>query len=233
VDGTPASSPSRMSLRLRGVERRFREGEQVHSVLRGIDLEVPGGEFVALLGPSGSGKSTLLNLVAGIDRPDAGEIEVDGTPIHDMDERERTLLRRRRMGFIFQFFNLIPTLTVEENLLLPLELAGRSGPEDRARARALLEGVGLGGRESSWPDRLSGGEQQRVAMARAITHRPAIVLADEPTGNLDRQTGEMVLDLLVRLVRESGTTLIMVTHAEAMAERADRILQLVDGRLAS
>jgi putative ABC transport system ATP-binding protein len=233
VDGTPASSPSPMSLRLRGVERRFREGQQVHSVLRGIDLEVAGGEFVALLGPSGSGKSTLLNLVAGIDRPDAGEIEVDGTPIHDMDDRERTLLRRRRMGFIFQFFNLIPTLTVEENLLLPLELAGRSGPEDRARARALLDEVGLGGRESSWPDRLSGGEQQRVAMARAITHRPAIVLADEPTGNLDRQTGEKVLDLLVRLVRESGTTLIMVTHAEAMAERADRILRLVDGRLAS
>jgi putative ABC transport system ATP-binding protein len=200
-------------------------------VLRGLDLEVRPGEFVALLGPSGSGKTTLLNLVAGIDVPDQGAVEVDGVAIHSLSERERTLFRRDRMGFVFQFFNLIPTLTVEENLLLPLELAGRAGPRDRARARALLEEVGLGDRRASWPDRLSGGEQQRVAVARAVAHEPTLILADEPTGNLDRLTGERVLDIMIRLVREVGSTLVLVTHAEAAAGRADRLLDLVDGGL--
>jgi putative ABC transport system ATP-binding protein len=194
-------------------------------------MEVRRGEFVALLGPSGSGKSTLLNLIAGMDLPDAGEVEVDGVSLHRLSERERTLFRRRRIGFVFQFFNLIPTLTVEENLLLPLELAGRVGEEDRARADRLLAEVGLGDRGRSWPDRLSGGEQQRVALARALAHDPALVLADEPTGNLDRRSGERVLDLLVRMVRESGTTLVVVTHAERAADRADRVLELVDGTL--
>jgi len=219
------------ALRLRGIERAFREGNEVRTVLRGLDLDVAAGEFVALLGPSGSGKSTLLNLIAGIDVPDAGIVEVDGVAVHTLSERERTLLRRDRMGFIFQFFNLIPTLTVEENLLLSLELAGMVSAEGVARARMLLAEVGLTGRERSWPDRLSGGEMQRVALARALVHRPALVLADEPTGNLDRRTGERVLDLLVSLVRESGTTLVMATHSEAAAGRADRVFELADGRL--
>jgi putative ABC transport system ATP-binding protein len=196
-------------------------------------MEVQAGEFVALLGPSGSGKSTLLNLIAGMDRPDAGEVEVGGVPLHRLDERERTLFRRHRIGFVFQFFNLIPTLTVEENLLLPLELAGRVGREDRARASRLLAEVGLGDRGKSWPDRLSGGEQQRVAVARALAHDPTLILADEPTGNLDRRSGKRVLDLLARMVRESGTTLVVVTHSEGAAGRADRVLELVDGRLVS
>jgi len=225
------TAPPPPALRLRGIERSFREGGEIRSVLRGLNLDVPAGEFVALLGPSGSGKSTLLNLIAGIDVPDAGLVEVDGVGVHTLSERQRTLLRRDRMGFIFQFFNLIPTLTVEENLLLSLELAGLASAEGVARARMLLAEVGLAGREHSWPDRLSGGEMQRVALARAVVHRPALVLADEPTGNLDRRTGERVLDLLVSLVRESGTTLIMVTHSEGAAARADRVFELVDGHL--
>jgi putative ABC transport system ATP-binding protein len=229
--GTGGRRSGRPALRLSRLSRSFREGEQLHEVLRGLELEVLPGEFVALLGPSGSGKSTLLNLIAGIDVPDEGAVEVDGVSLHQLRERERTLVRRDRMGFVFQFFNLIPTLTVEENLLLPLELAGRTREEDRQRAQGLLAEVGLGDRGRSWPDRLSGGEQQRVALARALVHRPALVLADEPTGNLDRRTGERVLDLLVRLVRETGTTLVMVTHAEDAALRADRVLDLVDGTL--
>jgi putative ABC transport system ATP-binding protein len=185
----------------------------------------------ALVGPSGSGKSTLLNLVAGIDLPDAGEVEVDGVGIHALSERDRTLLRRYRMGFVFQFYNLIPTLTVEENLLLPLELAGRVESVHRARAHALLAQVGLGDRLRSWPDRLSGGEQQRVALARALVHEPALILADEPTGNLDREAGRRVLDLLLRLVRGAGATLLIATHSEAAARRADRVVEIVDGRL--
>ena len=228
-DGPAALQPS--ALRLEGLRRSFREGEQLHEVLQGVELDVGEGEFVALLGPSGSGKSTLLNLIAGIDVPDAGGVDVDGVALHLLSERDRTLFRRDRMGFVFQFFNLIPTLTVEENLLLPLELAGRTGPEDRDRAYALLDEVGLGDRRTSWPDRLSGGDQQRVALARAVAHRPALILADEPTGNLDRRTGERVLDLLVRLVGEVGTTLVMVTHSEGAAARAGRLLDLVDGRL--
>jgi putative ABC transport system ATP-binding protein len=224
-------SPGSSALRLSGLRRAYREGSTLHEVLRGVDLRVESGEFVALLGPSGSGKSTLLNLIAGFDPPDAGSVEVGGVALERLTERERTLFRRERMGFVFQFFNLIPTLTVEENLLLPLELAGRTAPEDRRRALDLLKEVGLDDRGESWPDRLSGGEQQRVALARAVAHRPALILADEPTGNLDRRTGDRILDLLTHLVRGRGATLLMVTHAEEAARRADRIVELVDGRL--
>lgn len=189
------------------------------------------GERVALLGPSGSGKSTLLNLMSGIDTADEGTVEVDGTDLTGLSERERTLFRRRHIGFVFQFFNLLPTLTVEENLLLPLELAGQVSAEDRRRASSLLEAVGLAHRTGTFPDRLSGGEQQRIAVARALVHRPLLVLADEPTGNLDAETGLRVLALLDDLVRESGTTLLMVTHAPEVAARADRILTVRGGRL--
>jgi putative ABC transport system ATP-binding protein len=200
-------------------------------VLEGVDLEVAKGAFVALLGPSGSGKSTLLNLVSGIDTPDAGEVEVAGVRLHALSERDRTLFRRDHVGFVFQFFNLVPTLTVLENLLLPLELAGRTTPAHRERARGLLDRVGLADREGAWPDRLSGGEQQRVAVARALAHGPELVLADEPTGNLDLAAGRRVLALLEELVRDAGTTLFMVTHSVEAASRADRVIELRGGRI--
>jgi putative ABC transport system ATP-binding protein len=184
-----------------------------------------------VLGPSGSGKSTLLNLVSGIDRPDGGWVEVGGVRLTGLGERERTLVRRREIGFVFQFFHLLPTLTVRENLLLPLELRGRVGPAERERARALLARVGLEGRADAFPDRLSGGEQQRVAVARALVHEPALVLADEPTGNLDPDTGARALDLLEELVREHGRTLLAVTHSRDLATRADRVLRVEHGRL--
>jgi putative ABC transport system ATP-binding protein len=229
-----ASSPGSASspvpaVELRGVFRGFDEGGQRRLVLEGADLRVEAGAFVALLGPSGSGKSTLLNLMAGIDAPDQGEVLVDGVALHTLNERGRTLFRRERIGFVFQAFNLIPTLTVEENLLLPLELAGKTTEADRVRARDLLHQVGLGDRGPSWPDRLSGGEQQRVAVARALAHAPGIILADEPTGNLDPVAGEGVLNLLESLVRAHGTTLVLVTHSEAAAQRADRILEIRRG----
>jgi putative ABC transport system ATP-binding protein len=211
------------------VRKAYREGDALHLVLDGVEARVGAGEFVALVGPSGSGKSTLLNLIAGIDRPDSGEVVVAGAALGRMSERERTLFRRRSIGFVFQFFNLIPTLTVEENLLLPLELNGL--PADAAVARGWLARVGLADRAGSFPDRLSGGEQQRVAIARALIHEPPLVLADEPTGNLDADTGERVLELLASLTREGGRTLVVVTHSERIVERADRTLVLDRGRL--
>lgn len=226
-----APDGARPIVELKGVGRRFLEGDRERAVLDGVDAEVRRGEFVALLGPSGSGKSTLLNLIGGIDLPTSGEVIVEGEALTRMGERDRTLFRRRRIGFVFQFFNLVPTLTVEENLLLPLELTGRLGARERARARSLLEEVGLADRASAFPDRLSGGEQQRVAVARALVHDPALVLADEPTGNLDREMGRQVADLLDRLVRREGRTLVVVTHSTELADRADRILELRGGRL--
>jgi putative ABC transport system ATP-binding protein len=218
-------------LRAHELTRRYREGDVEHVVLDGASLEVRRGELVVVLGPSGSGKSTLLNLVSGIDRPDGGWVEVGGVRLTGLGERERTLVRRREIGFVFQFFHLLPTLTVRENLLLPLELRGRVGPAERERARALLARVGLEGRADAFPDRLSGGEQQRVAVARALVHEPALVLADEPTGNLDPDTGARALDLLEELVREHGRTLLAVTHSRDLATRADRVLRVVHGRL--
>ncbi len=212
----------------RRVAKHYREGDRVHEVLHDLNVAVARGESVAILGRSGCGKSTLLNLLSGIDVPDSGEIRVDGCPIHTLPERRRTLFRRRNVGFVFQFLNLIPTLTVRENLQLPLEL---NGIVDTVRVGQLLDIVALGERADSFPDVLSGGEQQRVAIARALVHRPTLILADEPTGNLDERTGNDVLDLLLAAVREQATTLVMVTHSSEMAGRADRCLRLEGGRL--
>ena len=216
---------------LRGLTRAFREGERERVVLRDADAVVRRGELAVLVGKSGSGKSTLLNLVAGIDLPTAGEVLVDGIALSSLSERDRTLFRRRHVGFVFQFYNLIPTLTVGENLLLPLELQGRATPARRRAALDLLAEVGLGDRAASFPDRLSGGEQQRVAVARALAHDPTLVLADEPTGNLDLETGLAVLDLLDRLTRRAGKTMLMVTHSPEVVGLADRVFRIEDGRL--
>jgi putative ABC transport system ATP-binding protein len=215
-------------VRVRGVRKAYEDGRTRHDVLTGIDLDVRRGELVALLGPSGSGKSTLLNLIAGLDVPDGGTIEVAGRELGALSERQRTLLRRREIGFVFQFFNLVPTLTALENVLLPLELTGRRSP---VAAQALLERVGLGGRGASFPEELSGGEQQRVAIARALAHEPKLLLADEPTGNLDSATGERVLDLLTGLVRERGTTMLIATHSTEVVARASRVVALRDGAI--
>jgi putative ABC transport system ATP-binding protein len=200
-------------------------------VLRGLSFEVASGELVALLGRSGSGKSTLLNLIAGIDRPDGGRIVIDGCEVSALDERARTLFRRTRIGFVFQFFNLISTLTVEENVRLPLELAGARAAAARSEARRLLQAVELGDRGAEYPDHLSGGEQQRVAIARALVNAPAVVLADEPTGALDAETGRLVLGVFVELSRRQGTTVILVTHSDEVARAADRMLVMKDGRI--
>ena len=218
-------------IQLRGICKSFLEGERERIVFRGASLLVDPGEWVCLLGRSGSGKSTLLNLVSGIDLPDQGDVVVGGRTLNRLSERERTLFRRNSIGFVFQFYNLIPTLTVEENVLLPLELTGELTPELRGRALDLLEQVGLAGRAESFPDLLSGGEQQRVAVARALAHRPSLVLADEPTGNLDAETGGRVLELFQRLVRRSGTTMVLVTHSAEVARLADRVLTIRDGHL--
>jgi putative ABC transport system ATP-binding protein len=214
-------------IELRGLCHSYHEGGRARHLLKGIDLQAQAGECIALLGRSGSGKSTLLNLISGIDRPTAGEIIINGSCLTRMNERERTLFRRRHIGFVYQTFNLLPTLTVEENLLLPLDLNRLDG----GRARALLEEIGLGDRCAEFPDRLSGGEQQRVAIARALVHEPLLVLADEPTGNLDAETGRRTLDLLDRLVRRTGRTLLIVTHSREVSAIADRILTIDDGRL--
>ncbi len=215
-------------IEIRGLCKTFREGRERRPVLDRLDLDVAEGEILALLGRSGSGKSTLLNIISGIEAPDDGKIVVAGKAIHALSERERTLFRRREIGFVFQFFNLIPTLTVRENLLLPLAL---NGVEPGDRSAELLARIGLADRERSFPDLLSGGEQQRVAIARALAHEPSVLLADEPTGNLDSDTGEQILDLLLTTVREHRTSLIMVTHSRELAARADRILRLQGGRL--
>ncbi|MGD2113715.1 MAG: ABC transporter ATP-binding protein [Acidobacteriota bacterium] len=218
-------------IELRNLTKTYREGRTERSVLRDVNASVRSGELAVVLGRSGSGKSTLLNLLSGIDLPTAGEVIVAGRSLGRLGERERTLFRRSSIGFVFQFFNLIPTLTVEENLLLPQELAGRVTEADRRRAADLLERVGLADRRDSFPDRLSGGEQQRVAVARALGHDPELVLADEPTGNLDLETGLEVLGLLDELVRSRGKTLVMVTHAREVMGIADRVFNIAEGRL--
>ncbi len=218
-------------VRLRDVRKSYREGERTHTVLEGVDADIRRGQLVVLLGKSGSGKSTLLNLLSGIDLPDAGSVEIDGVELNALSERDRTLFRRHRIGFIFQFFNLIPTLRVEENLLLQAELQGRVQARDRERAAALLAAVGLPDRAGSYPDRLSGGEAQRVAIARALMHDPDLLLADEPTGNLDLDTGLEVLDLLDRLSRQNGKTMVMATHSREVVGLADRLFRIDHGRL--
>jgi len=197
--------------------------------LRGSSLEIGAGEIVALYGKSGSGKSTLFNLIAGLDRPTKGRIEVEGQDLELLGEKGRTNLRRFKLGFVFQFFNLLPTLTAFENVFLSLELVAK--PEAEA-ARDALKEVGLAGKEHRYPNELSGGEQQRVAIARAIVKRPSIILADEPTGNLDTATGDQILELLTRRCRESRTTLVMATHAPLTCRYADRVLRMVDGVVA-
>ena len=198
-------------------------------ILKGIDLQIPRGQFAAIMGPSGSGKSTLLGLLAGLDMPTSGRIVLDGEDITDLGEDEMALVRGRKIGFVFQAYHLIPTLTAEENVLLPMELAGREDAGGRERARELLDRVGLKDRREHYPVQLSGGEQQRVALARAFALRPPILLADEPTGNLDTANGRMVLDLLLALNREEGTTMVLVTHEQELAASADRRIVLRDG----
>lgn len=220
-------------VRLREVTRSFIEGGRRRTVLDGIDADFAGGEVVALRGRSGCGKSTLLNLISGIDRPDRGSVEIGGENITAMAERERTLFRRSYIGFVYQAFNLVPTLTVADNIRLVLELNGVGASETRERISELLAAVDLAERADSYPDVLSGGEQQRVAIARALSHRPPLVLADEPTGNLDEDTAERVLELLDRLVRDLGGTMLIATHSERVASFCDRILDLQGGKLAA
>ena len=219
------------AVELRGVTKSYREGDGERVVFRDAHAAIQPGEIAVLVGRSGSGKSTLLNLIAGIDRPSAGTVLVDNIDLGRLSEGERTRLRRRHIGFVFQSFNLLPVLTAEENVLLPLELNGVDGAAARARARALLDRVGLGDRAGAFPDRLSGGEQQRLAIARALAHEPPLVLADEPTGNLDAETAAAVVALLDALVRERGTTVVMVTHSREVIGVADRVFAVQHGRL--
>jgi putative ABC transport system ATP-binding protein len=218
-------------LRIRQLCRSFREGERVHRVLDHADAQIRGGEAVAVIGRSGSGKSTLLNLISGIDRADSGTVEIDGRDVTAMKEPGRTMFRRAQIGFVYQFFNLIPTLDVEENVRLVLELNGVRGTDARQRSAAILAEVGLGDRLHSAVDNLSGGEQQRVAIARALVHEPALLLADEPTGNLDEETARQVLPALMSLTRARGAMLLIVTHDSVLAHSADRVLELREGRL--
>ncbi len=219
------------TIKLSALERHFQRGETAVHALRNLDLTIGSGEFVALVGPSGSGKSTLLNLLGGLDRPSAGELWLNGAPLHNADDTTRTRHRKEQVGFIFQSFNLLPRLTALENVAVPLMLAGVPKAEREARARALLERVGLGHRLDHYPTELSGGEQQRTAVARALVHNPALILADEPTGNLDSVTGESIMSLLKSLNREQGITLIVVTHDPDVAAYADRIVRLRDGEI--
>lgn len=215
-------------IRLQKISKGFSEAGQWRQVLDELDLDVQRGQFVCLTGRSGSGKSTLLNVLSGIDSPDCGQVHIDGTALERLDDRARTLYRRRHLGFVFQSFNLVPTLTVAENLALPQEL---NGAVDRGLSLSWLERVALADRANSFPDELSGGEQQRVAVARALVHAPQLVLADEPTGNLDQRTGERILSILQDLCARSATTLLVASHSREVALRAHRVVELVDGAL--
>ena len=213
----------------RGLVKRLPSGRKTLTILDGIDLRIPAGDFVAILGPSGSGKSTLLGLMAGLDRPTEGSVLLDGRPLENLDESALAKLRRRRVGFVFQNFQLLGNLTALENVLFPLELTGVE--EARPRAEEMLRRVGLADRGHHYPSQLSGGEQQRVALARAFAPGPELLLADEPTGNLDQATGKEALDLLLDLREHAGVTLVLVTHDPQVAERAHRRIHLESGRL--
>lgn len=226
-----AASTSTSFLRIEDLSKSYVEGDQHRVIFNDINLAVERGQIVAILGKSGSGKTTLLNLVSGIDRADRGRILLDGIDLTRLNERQLTVYRRKNIGFIFQFFNLIPTLTIWENLCLPLELNGMTRADDYQRAENLLEIVGLKERKAAFPDRLSGGEQQRVAIARALVHDPLLVLADEPTGNLDEETGKRILALLERLTRQVGKSMFLVTHSSEAAGIADQIYALREGHL--
>jgi len=218
-------------IRARGVRRVYRlEGEEVHA-LRGVDLDVARGEYLSIMGPSGSGKSTLFNMIGGLDRPTAGEILLDGKDIATLTERKLAWLRCNRIGYVFQTFNLLPTLTALENVRLPLIFSGLTLAESTERAARTLERVGLGHRLGHKPAELSGGQQQRVACARALVNHPAVILADEPTGNLDLKTGEEILALLRELQRERGTTVVCATHDMKMLAASDRVVWIRDGQI--
>jgi putative ABC transport system ATP-binding protein len=217
------------SVSCRGVQRTFRSGTRETNAVRGVDLDVAPGEWVAIMGPSGCGKSTLLHLLGGLDSPDAGTVSVDGEDVGGLSETARALLRRRRIGYVFQFFNLVQDFTVAENIELPMLLAGESRGAARRRRRELLEAVGLSDVADASPSQLSGGQQQRVAIARALANRPGVLLADEPTGNLDTESARQVLALL-RAQHDAGQTIVMVTHDARVAAAADRLLVMEDGR---
>ncbi len=226
---TEETGPAGLPIRITSLTKRYLPEERGdRPVLNGVSLSVDAGEWVILMGDSGSGKSTLLNLLAGVDRPDSGTIEIGNVPVSDLSESERTLFRRTRMGFVFQFFNLFPTLTAWENIVLPLRLNGR---HDSGPARRLLEEVELAGKEHRYPSELSGGEQQRVALARALVHGPSIILADEPTGSLDHRTGHVILTLLSKLHQERQPTIVMATHSQDASRYGQRIFHVRDGEI--
>lgn len=215
-------------LRARGLSRSYRADAPGTAILCELSLDLAGGELVAVIGRSGSGKTTLLNVIGAMDRPTSGQLEFAGADMTRWDDHARTAFRRTQLGFVFQAYNLLPTLTVRENIALPLELNGLA---HAARVQALLEDLGIAALAERFPDQISGGEQQRTAIARAIAHRPALIIADEPTGNLDRDTGREVIALFERSVRASGASLLMATHSDEMLGRADRVLELRDGAL--
>ena len=228
ADRSPDADDHRV-LQVTGLSRRFCSGAHRQTVFDDLNLTAGRGEVVAILGASGSGKTTLLNLISGIDTPDTGSVRIDGIDVHAVGEPGRTLLRRRDIGFVFQFFNLIPTLTVGENVRLPMVLLDTDARQARQRAQQLLGQVGLPAVADRYPETLSGGEQQRIAVARALAHRPKILLADEPTGNLDEDTGRQVFGLLSDMARHHDTTLLVVTHSPPVAAAADRVLYLRQG----
>ena len=220
-------------LETRDLHKSYQTGEARVDALRGITLKILPGEIVAITGPSGCGKSTLLHLLGALDIPTSGQVYLEGHPLHSLNDDKLTALRRLKIGFIFQFFHLLPTLTVEENVLLPLLLSGRVNPLARIRARELLAAVHLSDRSHHRPHQLSGGQLQRAAIARALIHQPSVLLADEPTGNLDSASSAAVIDLITRLARKEKTTVLLVTHSESVASSADRRIALVDGRIQS
>ena len=226
-----STDPASPLIRIRGLSKGYRRGDQVIPVLLDLDMDVAAGEFVALMGPSGSGKSTLLNLIAGIDKPSSGTIEIGGVDIADLSEGELADWRAANVGFVFQFYNLLPVLSAQDNVELPLLLTGLSSRQRTERARLVLGLVGLADRADHYPNELSGGQQQRVAIARALVSDPLLIVADEPTGDLDRVTGEEILGLLERLVVEMGKTIVMVTHDPKAAAHARRLVHLEKGLL--
>ena len=216
-------------LQTRDLRKSYGTGAATVHALDGVDLQVENGEFVAIVGTSGSGKSTLLHMLGGLDRPDSGTVEVDGRLIFELDDEELTIFRRRKIGFVFQSYNLVPVLTVYENIVLPLQLDGNE--PDQAYIEQIIETLGLTGKLDNLPTQLSGGQQQRVAIARALATKPAIILADEPTGNLDSKTSQDVLSLLKVTSQRFGQTIVMITHNEEIAQLADRIVRIEDGRI--